>query len=209
MKGIFMFNKDQEEYLKRFVQYTLDSLIPLHQQEACGSGKDFWCCDWWSIEVIKCLFLGIETYEKDPPPRRLLNNHNFSKEQIEEDCRIKLKLYQYLLDRRDLADVFITGEAGRGIEIALASLVKPWKKILCYDSNALYGPVIVNFFRGRHNLPVEFIPCSTLNYPFETIDSPYILSLSHSRSGEDTAKRCQDIPNAVGVVINGEIRKGG
>lgn len=204
-----MFNKDQAEFLKLFTQYTLDTLLPLHQQEATGSGKDFWCCDWWHIEVTKCLFLGPDTYDRDPPPRRLLNNSNFAKNQTINDYYMKMRIFQDLNDWKDRADIFVSGECGRGIEIALAAFVKPWRKILCYDANSLYGSVVHNFFVGRYGLPVEFVPCSTLNYPFAAIDAPFILSLTHSRSGNEIARQCQDIPNAVGVIVNGDITKGG
>ena len=66
-----------------FIQNVQGSLIfPLEEQEHIGNGKDFWCFDWWVIEIAKFFFEGEAEYRRFPRARRLLDNTNLDRDEI-------------------------------------------------------------------------------------------------------------------------------
>ena len=55
-----MVNLIKNPIIGEFLKYTLINLLSRDEQEARGEGKDFWCADYWTLEVAKCLYIGNE-----------------------------------------------------------------------------------------------------------------------------------------------------
>jgi len=112
----------------KFLQYMIYALIfPLNEQECYGTGKDFWCLDWWSIEVGKYFFEGEREYLRYPPARRLYGNSNFDKEKIAEASRKKAEVLKEI--KEESHSTVIVFETCRGLDTLLVSTLKEWEKI--------------------------------------------------------------------------------
>ena len=117
-----------------FIDHIMRNLIfPLEYQEHIGEGKDFWCLDWWIIEIGKYFFEGEVDYLRFPMARRLEGNTNFKKEEIVTICRQKvIDLEELELTRSSKVLVF---ETCRGFDTKLVSNIKEWEKIYVTDED--------------------------------------------------------------------------
>jgi hypothetical protein len=190
------------DQLKNFTQFVTFNLLPLYEQKSKGKGKDFWCTDWWTIEVGKYLFNGEETYMGDPPPYRLRDNTNFDKKKIIKDGNVKLATFEALQQVKDSADNLFVCKVGRGLELVLANFVKKWNKVLCYDDNKFYGELLNSYFVNQLRMNIEFTNCSTAKYPFENIRENTILVANGTRINIDEILTNKHIVKAI---INGEL----
>ena len=207
-----MLEKELIIELMKFTQFVTAYLVPLHEQETIGKvGKDFFCTDWWTIEVAKCLFNGKETYLQDPPPWRLRENKNFNKDSIIKDAEIRISMFEKLKEIQDSAEQILFCKVGRGIDIILANYMKPWKRILCYDDNPHYGNFFNIYFKDKLNLNIEFTQTDTDGFKFDSINENTILI------GNQGMKKCgfgkayhTTLPNKYFVkkIINGEFKDG-
>lgn len=117
-----------------FLQYTQYHLVyPMENQETCGGGKDFWCSDWWTIEVAKCLYIGEDRYLSEPIPRRLSDNNSFSQQDTIKAVNLKKRSLSCLSELKDVSSSLFIPQIGRGIDLLLANLIKSWKNIYCFD----------------------------------------------------------------------------
>jgi hypothetical protein len=186
------------------LSHIISNLIPIDKQEACGEGKDFWCSDWWTIEVLKCLYLGTYDYNRFNPPRRLINNSNFSKNEILKAVNYKMSMMDHLERFSNDHRVLLVGEVGRGIDIVLACLIKNnWERIICYDSNYLINDVLKDFSVRHLPINVEFITASTNSYPVDNIPDNTIMVINHSR-GVGNFLTCDKITR---FIVDGELVK--
>jgi len=114
--------------------YTIYHLIfPIDKQECCGTGKNFWCSDYWHIEVLKCLYLGDDVYLTDPIPRRLADNTNFSVKDAIIYAAMKRKMLSCLIQLKDSCSSLFIPQIGRGIDLLLANMIKTWEHVYCFD----------------------------------------------------------------------------
>jgi hypothetical protein len=179
-----MFSPEQIRALKIFNQSITMRPIPIDQQEAVRNGKDIWCADWWTIEVLKCLFNCEEMYRLDPPPNRLKHNKIWSMEQIITAKDAKLGMLKLLEENKDFSDTLWVCEVGRGIDILLASFVKPWKKIVCYDNNEYILEEVNLYFKEQLGLPVETFRINSGNFDFNTVTEKVVMVANITRLGE-------------------------
>lgn len=188
------------EVMGKFLQHITHNLIfPVTDQECCGEGKDFWCADWWTIEVAKYLFEGKTNYSAYDPPRRLEGNCHFSKNNIITDGEVKEKVYDHLKRLKDDAESILIGEVGRGLDIVVAELVKQWKTIYCYDSNYRYEKYLKELWGDR----VDFLSCPTVNFDPSYIKEKVIVVVNHSKEVE--FKSWKESSNFVHIIVNGNL----
>lgn len=111
-----------------FIQYIMSNLIyPLENQDHIGTGKDFWCLDWWIIEICKYLFEGEVGYLRFPIARRLIGNNNFKKADIVKIITNKIEVVEEmkLVSSKNVVVI----ETSRGFDTVLARTAKEWDKI--------------------------------------------------------------------------------
>ena len=146
-----------------FIGHIMRNLIfPLEYQEHIGEGKDFWCLDWWVIEICKYFFEGEVDYLRFPIARRLEGNTNFKRKEIVEICR------QKVIDLAGLENTTSTKvlvfETCRGFDTKLVSNIKKWEKIYVTDENK--SKVVIEktkeYLQDFDN--VELIDGNTFNY---------------------------------------------
>lgn len=170
-----------DEQILTFLHIILANLLPRDHQETSGEYPDFWCSDYWTLEVLKCLYRGKEQYLKDPPPKRLEANYNFAAIQQAEHANRKEKMYNHLLDIKDDADNILICEVGWGIDVYVATKVKEWTTIRTYDSNNVYGACLSKMF-NTYNINYTFEGCSTKNFKFNEVEGDWIVIGNHSRN---------------------------
>lgn len=106
-------------------------VYPVEEQECVGNRfTNFWCLDWWTIEVAKCIFEGSINYLVYKPPKRLIDNPFFSRKDITETVIYKLNMLQEL-ENSDFDRVAII-ETARGLDTILVNSVKKWEQIYVY-----------------------------------------------------------------------------
>lgn len=87
-----MFFNDKECLsLRIYCQSIVNSPRRLEDQIHTRSGGFLWCEDWEIIEILKCLFNGVPTYEVEPPPNRLKNNPLWNKKAIVSVAKVLVK----------------------------------------------------------------------------------------------------------------------
>lgn len=114
-----------------FVNYTISNLIfPLEEQDHIGFSKDFWCLDWWVVEICKYFFEGEEGYLRFPIARRLIGNNNFRKEDIVEAALSRIEMVEKArsLDSGNIGII----EKARGLDTAMVNSLKSWDKIMVF-----------------------------------------------------------------------------
>ena len=123
-----------------FINHMISNLIfPLEDQDYYGEGKDFWCLDWWIVELAKYFFEGEVAYMRYPIARRLEGNTNFDKDKILKAAKSRvssmeeMKLYGF--------DKIAVLENCRGLDTTLAVTCKDWSKI--YVIIASEYPVVI------------------------------------------------------------------
>lgn len=186
---------------KEFIGRIQSMPVSFENQEK----RNRWCCDWWSIEVLKCLYWGVDVYRLDPLPNRLKNNPGFcGREEIVTYAGRKIKTAENLEKVKDLADTLYVCEVGRGLDILVALSVKSWKRIICYDTNQYYLDMINAHFPGQ---PIEPFLANSGNMDFKKIEDQVILIADNHRIGEEGIKDILDNPNIKSAIIEGELRK--
>ncbi len=178
-----MFTPEQIRELKIFNQSITMSPLPIDKQEARTDGKHMWCADWWTIEVLKCLFNGEQGYRLDPPPNRLKNNYLWSQEEIIKNANAKIRMLDLLRENKDFSDTVFICEVGRGIDVLLASFVKPWTKIVCYDNNEYVLGAMELYFKEKLGLPIQHFRVNSGDFDFNTITEKVIMLVNVAMMG--------------------------
>ena len=189
-----------------FLKYTLINLLSRDEQEARGEGKDYWCADYWTLEVAKCLYIGNERYMNDPLPRRLEGNKGFSRNEIMAAADVKRSVIKFL-DAYG-GDSLLVCEVGRGLDILVAIILKQWEKIYCYDGNGLYGKHLEEFFKlyGYQNNLI-FTQTPTHNFDVKTIDKDVVMVINHTRVGFDAAIKFFECPKIAYIIKDGRLTR--
>ena len=192
------------ENLQNLCQYIIGKPLNPDWHESYGiKGVNFWCNDWWHIEVLKFLFNGEPMYLEDPPPNRLKNNDNFSKEKIIVDGIHKLNMFEKLMLNKDFSDNLLICECGWGIDLALSIAVKKWEKITCYDNNE-FTIDYSNSYWQRLGLPIKWINSTSDLFKFSEIIEPTILIGNNIHFRDGLKEEIQSNKNIFNI-INGEI----
>jgi hypothetical protein len=177
---------------KQFLNY-LEKNPFVGNQESCGTGEHYWNADYWTIEVTRYLIEG----NKYTVPDKFKGNRNADPNRIKNDALIKLNVLNLLQDIKDSADYLLICEVGRGLDILMASQVKKWKKIYCYDQvdyrNYLY------VFDNN----INFVRKSTGVFSPETISEKCIVIMNHSICSYEKFKKNM---NSVHGIINGDLK---
>ena len=159
-----------------FLQYTAENLIfPLDKQECTGAGADFWCADWWTIEVAKCLFIGNIRYLNDPIPKRLEGNKNFALQDGIKSADMKRNILTSLIELKDTCSSLFIPQIGRGIDLLLANLVKPWENVYCFDV-VNYEQYLKGFFTNK----IHFKPVAESGYDLNNIEEESIAIINEA-----------------------------
>lgn len=152
-----------------------DNPLPKGHQQACGKGDSYWCCDYWTKEVIRCLLFGVDDYLKKGPQKYLKGNSNYSATEIVCAVDYKMKMLELLNYNRDVSHNILLGECGWGIDIPLIHMITDFN-IICYDHNELYESRINSQFTKK----VKFITASTHGFEYDKLDGECILICNHS-----------------------------
>ena len=111
-----------------FINHMISNLIfPLEDQDHYGEGKDFWCLDWFVVEVTKYFFEGEVAYMRYPIARRLSGNDNFVKDKIREAALSRISAMEEM--KLHSSGKVAVLENCRGLDTLLATTVKEWDKI--------------------------------------------------------------------------------
>lgn len=198
-----MVNLVGNEMVANFIKHIQYNLLPRDMQEACGKGKDFWCADYWTLEVAKCLFIGNERYMNDPLPRRLENNKSFGKEEIIADSDAKLSMLNFLSTIKGPNNLLIC-EVGRGLDILVAIIAKKWNKIYCYDHNGLYESLLRMFFES-YGSKIIFTKISTHGFDVNSDYNETTMVINRTRVGFDAAIKFFDCPSIIYIIKDGRL----
>lgn len=209
-----MFSEKEILEIRNFIQSVNSNLIPVDQQEAVIKEGHIWCADWWTIEMGKILIYGEDAYKLDPLPRVLKNNHLFTHEYQVTTGNFKLNMLKLLKEHKDYSDTLIVCECGRGMDILLANMVKPWKKIYCYDHNDLVINEVNKYFRDKLGLPIEAAMNPSWSYDklhlnlkgYAGVDFKAILLGNVVHLDPEQKEAIKNNPNIL-AIIDGEILK--
>ncbi len=107
------FTQEEIIKLKELLFWMTGAPIPFDKQKVIFNeeGRCLWCEEWETLEMIKYIFRGKETYLTEPPPNRLKNSTIWSREVIAEKTEKVVseannieELIGYFKNRRDLYD---------------------------------------------------------------------------------------------------------
>lgn len=161
--------------LRTFIKHLEESQLPFDQIDHLKSGS--WSSDAWTLETCRCLadpkryntplrkkYGMYKPFFNVPPIISILNW-----------AERKLKLHAELVRKADQAEHLFVCEAGRGIDVLLALLVKPWKAITCYDYKESHkGPLKAAF----KDFPLEFFTADSGEFDFGSIQRPKTLLIA-------------------------------
>jgi hypothetical protein len=196
--------------VRKFLKHVLLNQLPKNKQEACGKDNSFWCADWWTIEVCKCLYLGIEKYNKSRIPKWLQGKTRSRDPSILQAYEYKSKMFSVLTQIKDDADDLLICEVSHGMDILIALQVKKWNNIYCFDQVSGYGPLVEKFFQDNYNIKPIFFYTSTYAFKIDEIPSKGFISISnHSTSlrWEDTFPRFLNNEKTIHLIRDGILEK--
>jgi hypothetical protein len=201
-----MFTEDQIQKIRDLQFEIEDNQLPIDKQEAQEQNGFYWCSDWWHIEVCKCLISGHLQYREEPIPLRGINNPLWGMNQAITAVDYKLKMLNTLKAESTSLDTLFICEVGCGIDIILASFIKDWKKIICYDINPYMLEKMNSYFKDKLGFPIESFRVNTGDYDFSSIKENVVLVANQCRFDK---KQFDEIKNSyfIQAVIDGEVLK--
>ena len=197
----------QKGIIKDFIGVIQYLPLPMENQERVGTDKRRWCSDWWTIEVLKCLYWTADSYRLDPPPNRLKNNPDFAGgiEGMIEEAAVKLRMMDHLETVKDRADTLYVCEACRGIDILLAYMIKDWPKVIAYDKNEYYVELLPKHFPGKN---IEVFKANSGELDWKTcILEPVVLISDNDKLGDVNKRIIPNNPNVKAAIIEGVLLK--
>ena len=197
----------QKGIIKDFIGVIQYLPLAMENQERVGFEQRRWCSDWWTIEVLKCLYWTADSYRLDPPPNRLKKNDAFAGgiEGMIVEAEVKLKMMDCLEKVKDLSDTLYVCEACRGIDILLAYMIKDWSKIIAYDMNQHYVELLPKHFPGKN---IEVFRANSGDMDFTTcIKEPVIFIADNHRMGKEGVERAIKSDNTKAVIVEGVLLK--
>lgn len=194
-----MFTDNEVRELKILTQSITMRPLPMDKQESVKRGKDIWCADWWTIEVLKCLFHGESVYRQDPPPNRLKHNIIWSMEEICSSAENKRSMVKLLRENINFSDNLFICEVGRGIDLLLASFVKQWKRISCYDLNQSVLDEISIYFGSKIGVQMDVFRTNSGEFDFNVITDNTVIIANGTKIGEEQKKIIKNKPNILAI----------
>jgi hypothetical protein len=198
-----MFTENEKLELIALRQEVDSNNLPFDKQEAQKSDEGFWCSDWWTTEVCRCL-VREKDFLTDLPPEKAWNNPLWKREDILTAVEYKLKMLEVLKENKDFSEELFVCEVGRGIDILLASFVKKWNKIICYDNNLYMLEKLNGYF--NNTLPINSFKVNSGDFDFSKIDKKVILLANQCRLGKICTEAIRDNPNIL-AIIDGDLLK--
>lgn len=179
--------------MKDLLKYVIDNPIDFSMQESVVRDGHAWCADWWTIEILRCLILGDEEFDRLPS---LYLEHNLLEKKCEiiREAGLKRKMMKILEEHKDFSNRILFCEVGRGIDIALANQIKKWEHIICYDNNQFIVEKVIEFFPEVYCSYV-----STDYFDFSGITEPTIL-IAHKTRIRNREKEVVDNKNLLNIV---------
>jgi hypothetical protein len=165
--------------LLKFLKHVLLNQLPKDKQETCGTSKNFWSADFWTIELCKCLYLDNQKYEKSRLPKWLHNKQHQHIQEILIAYEIKNKMFQELIKVKNDSNNLLICEVSHGIDILVSLQIKKWDNIYCYDQVNLYGPILQEFFQENYNLKPIFFSTSSYAFNLNQIQSNDYIVISN------------------------------
>jgi len=201
-----MFTENEIQKIKDLQIEIATNQLPIDKQEAQEQNGFYWCSDWWHIEVCKCLISGHLKYREELPPLHGINNPLWGMEQAITAVDYKLNMLKTLKEETSSLDILFICEVGRGIDIILASFIKDWKKIICYDINPYILEKMNSYFKDKLGFPIESFRVNTGDYDFSSINENVALVANQCRFDK---KQFDEIKSSyfIKAVIDGEVLK--
>lgn len=165
--------------LADFINHLEEHQLPFDQIDHLLRGR--WSSDAWTLETCRCLSnpgqykvplrkkYGMRKPHFNSPP--IISILNWTER--------KLKLHAELILKADQAENLFVCETGRGIDVLLALLVKPWKTITCYDYKESHKAPLETAFKG---FPLEFFTADSRELDFGSIQRPRTLLIAQDHS---------------------------
>lgn len=154
----------------KFLKHVILNQLPKDKQQARGKGDNFWCCDWWTIEMTKYIYLGEKKYLETRKPRWLQKKIYNVLADLQRATQMKEKMFNHLIKLQNDADDLLVCEVAHGIDIIIALQVKKWNQIYCYDQ-VNYQPSISKFFNSYYNINPIFFLTSSYGFNYDKIQS--------------------------------------
>jgi hypothetical protein len=109
-------------------------------------------------------------------------------------------MLEELKKNKDFADTLYVCEVGRGIDILLASFVKEWKKIICFDMNQLEIDEVNIYFKEKMGLPIETFVANSGGIDFSKLDEKMIILANHTRLGKPQMETMKSKDNLIAII---------
>ncbi len=150
-----MFSDAEILAIKNFTQFIIEKPVAIEAQKHERSGIFLFCEEWETIEILKYIIHGEETYLGDPPPNRLKGNPLFKQELIIVKAKIMMAFFlECRKSNPDVKDILVHSP-GRGISVLMAYLARSWENIIIYETNPAFVEGMSIYFGGRLGLPIK------------------------------------------------------
>lgn len=162
----------QNRFLIDYCQYVIFNLLyRTDQAPFIGDGeKYFSIIDDTEIEIMKCLWIGIEQYRNDPSPRRVWGSDFFDKEKFIKLTENTVSALKELEENRTLCDNLIFTKLDRAVFFMLAIQMKEWKNIYFYSGFQKAFNSVINYL-GKYDHFSSYIErMRFFNVPEKMID---------------------------------------
>lgn len=202
-----VFTADEIKLLNRFALSISNSMIPLHLKDHyyTSSGKT-WDIDTYTHGAAKCLAMGQDDFRA------------YYDSKIHEDLAMcsnlglfyrlvydyKVKSFQKLKEHAGFADRIFVVEAGRGIDVLLASFVKKWANIAAYDQDKSVLWEMQKFFAGELSLPFTGLQINTFNHNFGSMNERTIIFGTCHNLTADIKKQIVENKNLL-AILDGDV----
>lgn len=179
--------------MKELLKYVMENQIPISNQESVVKEGHAWCADWWTVEILRCLILGDEEFDKLPS---LYLEHNLLEKKCEimREAGLKRNMMKTLEEHKDFSNRILFCEVGRGTDIVIAKQIKKWEQITCYDNNQFVVEKVKEFFPE--------VSCSYIStdfFDFSGIAEPTIL-IAHKTRIRNREKEVVENKNLLKII---------
>jgi len=204
-----VFTEQEIRQIQLFGISINNSMIPLDLKDhyMTNSGR-MWDIDTYTHGVCKCLtmdhddFLNYYQSKRHDDSTMCSNLPLFFK--LVHDY--KVPSFQKLKTVCHFADRILVVEAGRGIDVLLASMVKKWQSIEAYDLDKSVLVEMKRYFAGDLGLPFKGLQISTFLYNFGSINEKTIIFGTCHNLTEEIKRQILENKNLI-AILDGEIIK--
>jgi len=113
---------------------------------------------------------------------------------------------RWLARVKDAADTLLVCEVGRGLDILVATFVRDWPKVICYDYVGSHGRKLEEYF-GEW-MEIDFVGETSKRYPFGSVDEDVILIANETKIPDAGGKAIQENPHIRHIIRNGRLMYG-